>query len=216
MTLQKPKIIQVAISITTAIVLLAIGIPLAYSVLAAIITYIGIMMYMKKQTNQQIEKTERTSQKYKIIGITILVIAVSIIGISTSIGSNNSDSNEKSIYEIEEDEAKKITKIVQNYKGKDGKGDTLLEALVVLVNASYRNENILDNPSTEIAWYSIEDISLRNNDGSPIDGVYKVGFNVKTYKENIEFVWYYNTQTKEIFAGNEHGKSVLDIVDTFD
>jgi hypothetical protein len=166
-------------------------------------------------TRPNIPKRKTTFSKYKIIGIMVIAVFVSMIVISASISSNDSDSNEKSTYEIEEDKAKEIVKIVQEYRGKDGKGNTVLDALTVLINVSYRNENILDNPATEIGWYGTKDLSFLDDNGIK-DGIYKIMFFVKTYKENIEFVWYYNIQTGEIFAGNEHGKSVLEIVDTFD
>lgn len=79
----------------------------------------------------------------------------------------------------------------------------------MMIHAAYPNENILDNPSSVFDWYAFEDLTKK-------DGVYKVGFIFKTYKEDVEYIWYVDTNTNTISAGSVIGKEILGILDTFD
>jgi len=102
-----------------------------------------------------------------------------------------------------------VADIVKQYKGKDGKGDRLVDVLATLINIAYPNENILDNPSSVVDWYAFEDHTKR-------DGIYKVSFIFETYKENTEFIWYVDIKTNNISAGTTNAKDILNTLDIFD
>ena len=102
-----------------------------------------------------------------------------------------------------------VADLVKQYKGKDGKGDRLIDVLATLITIAYPNEQILDNPSSVVDWYAFPDLTKR-------EGIYKVGFIFETYKENTEYVWYVDTNTNRISAGNSGAKAILDTLDAFD
>jgi len=137
-------------------------------------------------------------------GIFGIFIGIGIIAVSFD-DSNDSQSNIISTQELE----KNAIEFVQNYKGKDGRGDRLIDVLGVIINVAYPDEEIVNNPSSEIGWYAFEDFTKD-------DGVYQVGFIFKTYRDDSEIVWYLDTKTNEVFAGDKVAKSVLDTLDTFD
>ncbi len=104
---------------------------------------------------------------------------------------------------------RQVADIVKQYKGKDGKGDRLVDVLATLINVAYPNENILDSPSTLVDWYAFPDLTKKQ-------GVYKVGFIFQTYKEDTEYIWYVDTNTNRISAGNSDAKAILDLLYMFD
>jgi len=104
---------------------------------------------------------------------------------------------------------RQVADLVKQYKGKDGKGDRLVDVLATLINVAYPNEQILDNPSSVVDWYAFPDLTKR-------EGIYKVGFIFETYKEDTEYIWYVDTNTNRISAGNSDAKDILNILDTFD
>ena len=104
---------------------------------------------------------------------------------------------------------RQVADLVKQYKGKDGKGDRLVDVLATLITIAYPNEQILDNPSSVVDWYAFPDLTKR-------EGIYKVGFIFETYKEDTEYIWYVDTNTNRISAGNSGAKAILDTLDTFD
>lgn len=104
---------------------------------------------------------------------------------------------------------RQVADIVKQYKGKDGKGDRLVDVLATLINVAYPNERILDNPSSVVDWYAFPDLTKR-------EGIYKVGFIFQTYKEDTEYIWYVDTNTNRISAGDSGAKAILDSLDIFD
>ena len=148
-----------------------------------------------------------------VIGIVFLTSLLVIIGAFIVIFEPADESVSKQL-EIEENLVEKITDrqvadLVKQYQGKDGKGDTLVDLLATMITVAYPNEDILDNPSTVVDWYAFEDLTKK-------DGIYKVGFIFKTYKEDTEYIWYVDTNTYTISAGSANGKEILGILGTFD
>jgi len=129
-----------------------------------------------------------------------------IIYTSVTLDSTDNDESEE---ESERLSDREVADLVKQYKGKDGRGDPLVDVLATMINVVYLHEDILDNPSTVIDWYAFEDLTKK-------DGVYKVGFIFKTYKEDVEYIWYVDTNTNTISAGSVIGKEILNILDTFD
>jgi hypothetical protein len=213
MTLQKYELILFAITITIAVLMLVAGIPLFGSIVAAIAIFIGVRMYMKRSKNLK-KSTRRAkakdggfSLKQKVVAITLVAMIAAIIA---SVTSNDTEENvQKSAYDIELEKQQEAIKAVAEYRGKDGKGETLLETLSVIINVTYSNEDIFENPSTQVDWYAFEDPMIRDK------SVYKVGFVFETYRESVEYIWYYDPSTKQISAGDKHAKSILDTLDAF-
>jgi len=152
-----------------------------------------------------------------MLGISIarmIVIAVLIMGLGVlAVISSASDRDEARTGSGEEKSVgltdRQVADIVKQYRGEDGKGETLVELLAVLINTAYPNEDILDNPSTAFDWYAFEDFTKPS-------GIYKVGFIFQTYKDDIEYVWYVDMNTNTIFAEDGGARSVLHTLDTFD
>lgn len=104
-----------------------------------------------------------------------------------------------------------VLKFIQNYKGKDNAGLTLDETLGTLMNAAYPGEDILSSPSTT-GYY----IASRDYEKEISDRYWKVEVKIQTYRETSYFEWIVDTETNSVHPGDEGGKSVLDILDSFD
>jgi len=103
-----------------------------------------------------------------------------------------------------------ILNFITNYKGQDNSGNTLLEAVAVLLNVSYPNENILENPTTIVNFYTLIDF------GKDLSGRYwTVHLEIDTYRESVNWVWLVDTGTSKIYGENVSSKGILDILDTF-
>lgn len=98
-------------------------------------------------------------------------------------------------------------RIAQNYKGKDNTGSTLTEAIALLVQLSYLNEDIINNPSTSMGWDALK--SMKHG-----LGIYDVYFDFKTYDRNEEFHFLVDINSKEVWAGNSLASEILKLVDT--
>ena len=142
------------------------------------------------------------------IGIGVIFL-ISIIGaIVWTVFDDKSDS--PSSYDLEKEHEQQIIEIVQKYQGEDQKGQNTLEALSMMINIAYPNEDVLNNPSSNVGWYAFEDFTKK-------DGIYKVGFDFETYREKAEYIWYVDTNdNNKIFAGNNGAKSILSTLNAFD
>ena len=137
-----------------------------------------------------------------------LIIGIAVSGL-WGLGLFTGDPDETTEPDRESELIKKsgeIVEFVQNYSGKEGKGVTILESLTLLLIMTYPNEDILDNPTTETYWFAIE----------TEQGIYQTVFKIKTYSEDTELIWYVDTNSNSIFAGNQGARDILDIVETFD
>jgi len=145
--------------------------------------------------------------KQKMIAVGIFFAIIAFIAIIWTVAEDISNNEEEEDTSVPTE--KEIVEFVYYYKGKDNQGKNIGQTLAVVANVAYPNEDILKNPSTVIDWYAIEDFTKER-------GIYRVGFILETYRENLEYIWYVDTNTNKIFPGNDGAKSVLDIVDSFD
>ena len=105
----------------------------------------------------------------------------------------------------------KVENFVLNYRGQDNSGNTLIETIQVMLNVSYPNENILENPSTTVYYLALPDYNRELS-----DRYWKVEWKIQTYRETVSWVWLVDTDTNTIYAGNKLAKAILDILDAFD
>jgi len=148
-----------------------------------------------------------TSKEWVIVsGVIFVLFVLMIIAAVQVVNERDIDSEKERDASLQKE--KEVTDMVKHYQGKDGKGDRLIDVLKIIINVAYPREDILKNPSTVVDWYAMEDFTKK-------DGVYRVVFFINTYREDTEFVWYVDTKTNKIFAGNEGAKSVLDAIDNF-
>jgi len=135
--------------------------------------------------------------------IFLIAIIYSVISVALD---DDSQPQEKFDFEIEQE---RIVKLVQDYQGKDHTGETLVDALSIMISIAYPDESILDNPSTNVGWYAFEDYAKG-------DGIFQVGFEFETYREKAEYIWYVDTNNNnKISAGNQGAKSILNVVNSF-
>ena len=118
---------------------------------------------------------------------------------------NTNDSENKQITPYSQKSLDAI-KTVQNYKGKDGTGSTLIEAIALIVQLFYFDEDIVNHPSTKMGWDALLNVELLN-------GIYDVYFDFKTYDRNEEFHFLVDTKSNEVWAGNSLGSEVLKLLD---
>ena len=146
--------------------------------------------------------------KTGIIGLGIIILISMIGAIIWTVFDDDSDS--PSSYDLEKENEQRIVKLVQNYQGEDQKGENMIEVLSIMINIAYSNEDIFNNPSTNVGWYAFEDYTKK-------DGVYQVVFNFETYREKVEYVWYVDTNDNDkIFAGDNGAKSIIATLNAFD
>jgi hypothetical protein len=153
-----------------------------------------------------------------------LVIAVGVIAVIAGFATafdidNDEDISESKVsldYSKFPSKASLVTEehvkyFIANYKGQDNSGDTLLEAVSILIDILYPNENILENPTTTVNYYALVDFER------DLSGRYwTVHFEIDTYRETVNWVWLVDTGTSKIYPGNPGTKGILDMLDTFD
>lgn len=147
------------------------------------------------------------------IGIGVIFL-ISIVGALIWTAYDMTDPEYKQVYREEQKEREQAEQhaleTVQKYQGEDQKGENTLEALSLMIDIAYSNEDIINNPSTNVGWYVFEDPTKK-------EGIYKVGFDFETYREKVEYIWYVDTNdNNRIFAGNDGAKSILSVLNTFD
>ena len=130
--------------------------------------------------------------------ILFIIIAIGAAGSVSHISTNTDTSDSTSLDQ-------QAIGFVQKYKGPNNNGDSVSQILTLIVDLTYPNENILDNPSTEHGWTSTK---VANQNGN----VWEVDFDMKTYRENVRIVWYANLDTLTVSPGDTTAKNILDIV----
>lgn len=104
-----------------------------------------------------------------------------------------------------------VVDLVKNYRGKDNSGQKLSEIIAMSILVAYPDEEILKNPSTDYGFSALP------MDGDPdIDRRWDAKFYLKTYRESVSYEWAVDMDTKEIYAKNENGKDVLDVLDAYE
>lgn len=145
----------------------------------------------------------KQAKQILLIGVVISVIWTAVFAAA---GNDDSDDDKnRPLTELEKQS--KIIQVVQNYNGTTRKGMSVAEAIAISVATTYPGEGILENPSTQHGWYAEREYQMGND-----DIIYRVVFYFETYSEKTEFVWFVNTNTDKIYAGNEHGKAALDLI----
>lgn len=107
------------------------------------------------------------------------------------------------------DDQKQIVEILMSYNGPNGKGLTVMNAIIEEIAAEYPDEKIYDNKKTKV------DLVVSSTDKST-ENIYKVILTFESYKGKIEYVWNVNPDTKEIEAKNPTAKHVIDVVNYYD
>jgi hypothetical protein len=151
--------------------------------------------------------------KMSAIGIGVIFLITIIVVVIWNVY-DMTNPEYKRVYKEEQKETEQAEQqaieIVQKYQGEDQKGENTLEALSIMINIAYQNEDIFNNPSTIVEWYTFEDFTKK-------EGVYQVVFNFETYREKVEYIWYVDTNdNNKIFAGDNGAKSILSVLNTFD
>lgn len=164
-----------------------------FGVIAVIIVVIvGVVMVVlpeeSETTQSELEKNEPISSQEKIIQPEIAPSK-----------------------EIKLDTEEKVLEFIQNYKGKDNAGPTLARTFEMLMVVAYPGENILASPSTTVSLFAQKDY-----DKSDYNRYWKVELEIQTYRETAYYEWIIDNETNLVFPGNEEGKSILDILDSFD
>ena len=99
-----------------------------------------------------------------------------------------------------------VKEFIMNYKGKDNSGESLGWTLASIISVAYPDENIMKNPSTSGSL--TPDLNY--------NGYWDVYFDLTTYRESMSWQWTVDMETKSVYAKNESGKDILDIIDVFD
>jgi hypothetical protein len=112
---------------------------------------------------------------------------------------------------LEIDKEEQVLSFIKNYKGTDNSGFTLIEAITILLNIMYPDENIISSPATSGYLIASSDYSKEIS-----DRYWKVELGFNMYDGEIVFEWLVDTETNSVYAGNTLGKKVLTLLDARD
>jgi hypothetical protein len=112
---------------------------------------------------------------------------------------------EKSFPEFSSEE-QQVMDILMKYDGPNNDGLTVLEALEDKISEEYPDEKIFDNKKT------IVDLDITNVDSEE----YKVNFNFKSHKGEMNYDWNVNIISEEITSNNSESKHVIELVNYYD
>lgn len=101
---------------------------------------------------------------------------------------------------------KQVLDKIMSYKGPDGNGLSVLDAISNKIGEEYPNEKIYDNKKTTV------DVIITNID---VDN-YHLVLDFKSYKGELKYDWNVNMKTGDISANNQNGKYIIDLVDFYD
>ena len=101
---------------------------------------------------------------------------------------------------------KQILDKIMSYKGPDGTGLSVLDAISNKIGEEYPNEKIYDNKKTTV------DVIVTNIDADN----YHLVLDFKSYKGELKYDWNVNMKTSDISANNQNGKYIIDLVDFYD
>ncbi|MCJ8305462.1 MAG: hypothetical protein HRU07_00240 [Nitrosopumilus sp.] len=133
----------------------------------------------------------------KIVIVSVILIIFGIIFASSSmLESDNSDSSELEKQAIE---------ILKAYKGIDGKGESMLGAIITAIDEVYPGQNIFLNPGTNISWSAVRD--------SPFSNTYQVHLEIKTSQENSLFIWKVDVDSKKVWSNQAGARGMLNLLD---
>ena len=112
---------------------------------------------------------------------------------------------EKSFPEFSAEE-QQVIDILMKYDGPNNDGLTVLEALENKIDEEYPDEKIFDHRKTTV------DLTITNVDSEE----YKVNFNFKSHKGEMNYNWNVNIISKEISSDNLESKHIIDLVKYYD
>ena len=112
---------------------------------------------------------------------------------------------EKSFPEFSAEE-QQVIDILMKYDGPNNDGLTVLEALENKIDEEYPDEKIFDHRKTTV------DLIITNVDSEE----YKVNFNFKSHKGEMNYNWNVNIISEEITSNNSESKHVIELVNYYD
>ena len=112
---------------------------------------------------------------------------------------------EKSFPEFSAEE-QQVIDILMKYDGPNNDGLTVLEALENKIDEEYPDEKIFDHRKTTV------DVIITNVDSEE----YKVNFNFKSHKGEMNYDWNVNIISEEISSNNSESKYIIDLVKYYD
>ena len=112
---------------------------------------------------------------------------------------------EKSFPEFSAEE-QQVIDILMKYDGPNNDGLTVLEALENRIDEEYPDEKIFDHRNTTV------DLVITNVDSEE----YKVNFNFKSHKGEMNYDWNVNIISEEISSDNSESKYIIDLVKYYD
>lgn len=112
---------------------------------------------------------------------------------------------EKSFPEFSSEE-QQVIDILMKYDGPNNDGFTVLEALEDKISKEYPDEKIFDNKKTTV------DLAISNVDTEE----YKVNFNFKSHKGEMNYDWNVNIISEEIISNNSESKYIIELVNYYD
>ena len=112
---------------------------------------------------------------------------------------------EKSFPEFSSEE-QQVMDILMKYDGPNNDGLTVLEALEEKISEEYPNEKIFDNKKTTV------DLAITNVNSEE----YKVNFNFKSHKGEMNYDWNVNVISEEITSNNSESKYIIELVNYYD
>ena len=105
---------------------------------------------------------------------------------------------EKSFPEFS-DEDQQVVDILMKYNGPNDDGLTVMEALENKISEDYPNEKIYDHKKTVV------DLTITNVNSEE----YRVNFDFKSHKGEMNYDWNVNVESKEITSNNSEGKYII-------
>lgn len=112
---------------------------------------------------------------------------------------------EKSFPEFSAEE-QQVIDILMKYDGPNNDGLTVLQALESKIDEEYPNEKIFDHKKTTVDWV------ITNIDSEE----YKVNFNFKSHKGEMNYDWNVNVISEEISSNNSESKYIIGLVNYYD
>ena len=101
---------------------------------------------------------------------------------------------------------KQILDTLMYYKGTNGKGLSVIEAIDNKIKEEYPDEQIYDNKKTSVG------ITITEIDSQ----VYQILFNFESHKGEINYSWNVNPNTVDISGNDSPSKHIIDLVEFYD
>ena len=156
----------------------------------------------KKKKEEKPKKNDFKSFLKKRAPIYLALIAMLVVFV---IPEMTKGTLEKSFPEFSAEE-QQVVDILMKYDGPNNDGLTVLEALKNKISEEYPDEKIYDHKKT------IVDLSVTNVNSEE----YKVIFNFKSHKGEMNYDWNVNVISEEITSNNSESKHIIDLVNYYD